>query len=421
MAVTIVVGAQWGDEGKGKIVDTLAASAHVVVRFNGGNNAGHTIINPEIGEIALHLIPAGIFNPETHCLIEKGVVVHIPSLIEEMKLLQKQGVCLKKLQISPLAHMVMPWHIAEERGKEGTSKIGTTLRGIGPCYQDKAGRWHALRIADLLKKELFFERLDSLFWAKKKELNMRYGQHFNPPPFREIREEYETMREFIIPYIGDTSRIIEKSLRKNREILLEGAQGMLLDVDYGTYPYVTSSSTTSVAACHITGISPKEVIRTIGVAKAYVTRVGEGPFPTEIKGEEGDKLRELGREYGATTGRPRRCGWLDIPLLRYAARVNHFTEIALTKLDVLGLLPIVLIGTIYRGVKGELRELQLLRLQEYEPQYRNFASWGDLRGCQFRDELPKEAKDYVKAIERYTKIPIKLISRGGARKDVIAL
>lgn len=422
MSVTAVIGAQWGDEGKGKIVDLLSQSAHMVVRFNGGNNAGHTVIN-EYGESALHLIPAGIFHEGTLCIIERGVVVHPPSLVDEIKVLLEKKVALNGLMISRSAHMVVSWHIAEDQRHESGVAIGTTLRGIGPCYQDKVGRWHAIRIGDLINKDFFITRLEELYTFKVKELRAKFSQNGEEilPPLETIRKEYLEAREYILPYIGDTSRAIRRARAGNENIFLEGAQGTLLDVDHGTYPYVTSSNTVSAAAALLTGIPAREITSVIGVAKAYLTRVGEGPFPTEIRTKEGEKLREAGREYGATTGRPRRCGWPDLPLLRYACMVNDFTEIALTKLDILGLLDQIKVCIGYRGMEEDPDLTDLWDLDIQRPKYTNYHGWGDLSGCRFRDELPEEAARYVNAIEQYIGVRVRYISIGGKRKEIITL
>ena len=422
MAVTIVVGAQWGDEGKGKIVDMLSQAADVVVRYNGGNNAGHSIIN-EHGDFVLHLIPAGIFNPDALCLIERGVVVHPPSLVDEMNFLENSSVSLRGLRISPFAHMVMPWHIVEDKGSEGNGTIGTTLRGIGPCYKDKAGRWHALRIGDMRNKRDFLRMLDKIHIAKVGELAARFpGNKGALPDIEIIRVSYLEARERILPHIGDTTTLLHRAIAVKKSVVMEGAQGTLLDVDYGTYPYVTSSNTISMAACLMTAISPKDVDRIIGVAKAYMTRVGEGPFPTEIVDRDTHHaLQNAGREFGATTGRPRRCGWLDLPLLDYAGRINHFTEIALTKLDILGLLDEIKICVGYRGCHKSLSVQDMFDIGNKNPEYGSWASWGSIEGARFRDELPQLARAYVKMIERHTSIPIRHISVGGKRKEIITL
>ncbi len=421
MSVTIVVGAQWGDEGKGKIVDMLSQSADVVVRYNGGNNAGHSIMN-EFGDFVLHLIPAGIFNPDAFCLIERGVVVHPPSLVDEMNFLESSGVSLGGLRLSPYAHMVMPWHIVEDKESEGGVAIGTTLRGIGPCYKDKAGRWYALRIGDMRNKKNFMRKIYEIYLGKEKELRSRFsGNGAVMPDLETVLVSYMDARERILPFIGDTTTLLHRAIAVKKSVLLEGAQGTLLDVDYGTYPYVTSSNTVSMAAGLITAISPKDVDRIIGVAKAYMTRVGEGPFPTEIQGEANDALRIAGREFGATTGRPRRCGWLDLPLLNYAAQVNHLTEIALTKLDILGMLPEIQVCLGYKHSSKSLALQDMFELETKKPDYGSWKGWGSIEGTRFRDELPDQARAYIKMIERHVGVPIRYISIGGKRKEIISL
>lgn len=421
MAVTIVVGTQWGDEGKGKIVDMLSQEADVVIRFNGGNNAGHTIIDPERGKFALHLVPAGIFNPSTLCLIGRGVVVHPPTLLEEMKELESKGVSLKNLKISPFAHLIMPWHLVEDAAGEKGLKIGTTLRGIGPCYQDKAGRWKALQVGDMLDKKHFLEALEKIYALKKKELSAKYGKKFGLPSLEKIKKQYWKAREIIFKHIDDTDKIVKQALARKKHVLLEGAQGALLDIDYGTYPFVTSSNTTSMAACFLTGIHPKEVTRIIGLVKAYPTRVGTGPFPTKLNVKDDEKLREFGKEFGATTGRPRMCGWMDLPLLKYAAEVNHLTEIALTKMDILGLMSEIKVCLSYKGVGSGIGARDFFNLSKAKPEYKNFSGWGNLEGCRFKDELPKEALRYISAIEKFVKVPIRYISIGAERKEIISL
>ena len=421
MPATIVVGVQWGDEGKGKIVDMLAQSSHVVVRYSGGNNAGHSIMN-EYGDFVLHLIPAGIFNSETHCFIERGVVIHPPSLVDEMRSLEKRHVSLRKLKINPCAHMVMPWHLLEDKGNEADGTIGTTLRGIGPCYQDKAGRWRALRIGDLLNKESFLHMLQEAYIQKKAEIWGRFPQNGNEfPNFESIRDSYMDAREILLPYVADTTMLIHRYMDAGKQILMEGAQGTLLDVDYGTYPYVTSSNTTSMAAVMLTGISPKDIERVIGVTKAYVTRVGRGPFPTEMNEADHWHIQNIGREFGATTGRPRRCGWLDLPLLAYAARVNHLTEIALTKLDILGTLQVVATCMSYGSKRHMLGALDIQNLEQAQPFYTSNVGWGNLEGIRFRDQLPEQALKYVRRIEDYVKVPVRYISIGGRREETISL
>ena len=421
MPATIVVGLQWGDEGKGKIVDMLANSGfHAVVRFGGGNNAGHTIHN-EHGRFALHLVPAGIFNPDTLNIIERGVVVHPTSLIKEMDELLEKNVSLSKLKISPFAHMVMPWHIAEDRGREiaGTTSsgslthIGTTLRGIGPCYQDKAGRWQAFRVGDLINRQTFLEKLEKVYISKALALQAAHGVAL--PSLEDVKREYLEASERIVPHIADTSSLIRKALYYGKNVLCEGAQGTLLDVDFGSYPYVTSSNTTSIAACMLTGINPSDVSRIIGVAKAYVTRVGAGPFPTRMDRETEEQIREFGKEYGATTGRPRLCGWLDLPLLHYACDINHITEIALTKMDVLGFLDPVKICTHYK--EGTV---DMFSLSDMTPVLGSeIHGWGALGECRERSKLPDTARQYIERIEAATATRVRTISIGQERNETI--
>ena len=425
MAVTIVNGLSWGDEGKGKIVDLEAKSADVIIRFSGGNNAGHSIKN-EYGEFALHLVPAGIFNPDAINIIERGVVIHLPSLMGEMQeLLRNPDVSFQKFKISPFAHLVMPWHIAEDQGYEkeaaqniagrATEAIGTTLKGIGPCYKDKAGRWEAFRVCDLVSKKAFLARLEKVYASKAKWLRARFQVEL--PSFDAVRTQFLGAREYVLPYIADTSHIIQEALAADKSILLEGAQGTLLDPDHGTYPNVTSSPTTALGALMITGIPSSAVRRVIGVTKAYVTRVGAGAFPTELSHELDEKLRNIGKEFGATTGRPRRCGWLDLPLLQYAVAINGTTEIALTKMDVLGQLPKVQLGTSYEnGVSGAP---DMTRLSEMKPAYEEFAGWGNLAGARTRADLPDEARRYL---ERITAIcSIGHVSIGAGRTETLTM
>ncbi len=420
MPVTIVMGAQWGDEGKGKIVDELASKAHIIVRFNGGDNAGHTTIN-EFGESKLHLIPCGIFNPQSICIIERGVLINIINLEKEMKDLLDKGVSLRNLRISPFCHLIMPWHIAADKGAEKKFKIGTTLKGIGPCVEAKANRRFAFRICDLLDLKVFGEKFREIFLLNEKELRLLY----EPGLMKSFEEELEN---FILAaiylreggWITNTQDIIHKAVKKEKPILLEGAQGTLLDWNWGTFPYNTSSDVMSIAACMFTGIPMNAVKHNIGIAKAYLTRVGEGPFPTEIFGPEGDTLRKLGKEFGATTGRPRRCGWLDLMLLRYAARINNFTSIALTKVDILGKFPVIKLGIGYKGLKRDINELDFMKLEKMEPVYRIMeGDWGNLSRFRWREEFPKTLRDYLNVIEDFIEIPVTLISTGESRGNIV--
>lgn len=416
MPVIISAGAQWGDEGKGKVADVDSANADVVVRYQGGNNTGRTVVN-EYGKEVLHIVPTGIFR-EKICIIEKGVALHPPSFIAEIESLRRRGVPLDNLKISYFAHLVMPWHIVKDRGKERSGregkKIGTTGQGIGPCYQDKMGRSQAIRVADMLDARHFAEKIQEIYHQKSAKLS-HYGEL---PPIDEVMYAYMEARELIVPFVTDTWKIIKDFLRRRLYILLEGAQAILLDVDHGTYPHVTSSSTGSTAALMYTGISPDEVEVIKGVAKAYVTRVGEGPFPTEIHGGEGDLLREEGHEYGSTTGRPRRCGWLDLPLLRYATEVLHATELALTKLDVVGKMHRIKVCTGYRGV-SEIGAIEFLNLESQEPEYIEMEGWGELGNPECRDDLPENARRIINMVEDYTGIPVTFISTGPERSQYV--
>ena len=344
---------------------------------------------------------------------------------EMQELLRNPDVSFQKFKISPFAHLVMPWHIAEDQGYEkeaaqniagrATEAIGTTLKGIGPCYKDKAGRWEAFRVCDLVSKKAFLARLEKVYASKAKWLRARFQVEL--PSFDAVRTQFLGAREYVLPYIADTSHIIQEALAADKSILLEGAQGTLLDPDHGTYPNVTSSPTTALGALMITGIPSSAVRRVIGVTKAYVTRVGAGAFPTELSHELDEKLRNIGKEFGATTGRPRRCGWLDLPLLQYAVAINGTTEIALTKMDVLGQLPKVQLGTSYEnGVSGAP---DMTRLSEMKPAYEEFAGWGNLAGARTRADLPDEARRYL---ERITAIcSIGHVSIGAGRTETLTM
>ncbi len=426
MPTTVVVGMQWGDEGKGKVIDLMSPHAHVVVRINGGKNSGRTIVN-EVGESVLHQIPAGIFNPEAINIIERGVVVHIPSLLEEIRMLEVQGVFLGNLQISLNAHMLMPWHIAadimaEERArKSGGLFIGTTKSGIGPCYEDKAGRRFAIRMGDMREKGAFLIRLESVYKEKLSQLKAFYGK-VGMPSWGEIKRQYLEARERILPHLADTRKTIQWVVENRKSVLLEVAHAFGLDPDHGTFPYNTSSNTTALSACNLVGISPINA-HIIGVVKAYPTRVGEGVLPTLIDPQSDEFIREKGNEYGATTGRPRRCGWLDVLLLRHAIGVNQCTELALTKADILGLFPgEIKMCTGYAGVEGDIGDEEIYYLDRQVPIYDAFFEpWGSFEGCRFRGELPSEMRRYVTTIENLTRTPITLLSIGPKRKEIITL
>lgn len=424
MPNVIVVGAQWGDEGKGKIVDFLTEKADVVARYQGGHNAGHTVvINDE--KFILHLIPSGILHKGKMCLIGNGVVVNPAALIEEIKGLEERGVEVgKNLFLSKNAHLIMPYHMAIDRESDrfkGTKRIGTTGRGIGPTYVDKMARI-GIRVVDLLQPEVFREKLKvNLF-----DINFLLENLYRIPRFdiEDIYSKYMGYAEKLSEYIADTDIIINSIISENRNVLFEGAQGTLLDVDHGTYPYVTSSNATAGGACTGLGIGPTKISKVLGVVKAYTTRVGSGPFPTEIKDSLGDKLRERGGEYGATTGRPRRCGWLDTVILRHSARINGLTGIAITKLDILDGLEKIKICTSYK-YKGKIYEefpKEINILEECEPVYEEVDGWSESTiGIREFKRLPERAKAYIKRIEEILGVEVQLISTGQRRDELIQI
>lgn len=425
MAKTVVVlGTQWGDEGKGKIVDSLTERADLVVRFQGGNNAGHTVMVDD-KEIILHLIPSGILHENKLCLMGNGLVINPKALLEEMRELTERGIKLNNnLKISKNAHLIMPYHLAIEKEKEaqkGNKKIGTTLRGIGPAYVDKMARI-GIRVVDLLYPEILKEKIE----ANLAELNPVLSKVYGAKEFdtEEVYKEYMEYAEKLMHFIDDTDIIVNEAIDEGKKVLFEGAQGTLLDIDHGTYPYVTSSSPTAGGVCTGAGVGPTKINTILGVVKAYTTRVGSGPFPTEIKGPFGDEIREKGGEYGATTGRPRRCGWLDFVALRHAVRVNGLTGLIITKLDVLDGLETIKVCTAYR-YEGELitefpKALNVL--QQCEPVYEELSGWKDsTRGITSFDDLPANAQQYLKHIEDTLGVPVDIISTGKKRDDIIIL
>jgi adenylosuccinate synthase len=420
----ILVGIQWGDEGKGKIVDYLANDADMVVRFQGGNNAGHTVI---IGDqkIVLHLIPSGILRDKTVCVIANGVVLDPSVLRKEIEVLKEKGFSVSptNLQISHHAHLILPYHSKLDKlneTKKGDLKVGTTGRGIGPAYVDKFDRI-GLRVGDYLDLTLFREKLKLNVEIKNQILQKIYNT--NPVSYDEIEKEMLSHREWILPHLKDTSYVIYQAQQAKQKILFEGAQGTSLDVDHGTYPYVTSSNTISGAACTGAGVGPTTINKVIGVCKAYATRVGEGPFPTELKDETGEFLRKQGQEFGATTGRPRRCGWLDMVCLQYAVRVNGITDLAITKLDVLSGFKTIKICTSYRHGDGSVNDrfpADARALAKIQPIYEEHEGWEKIpSGCEKYEELPVAAKAFLSRIEELTKTKISLISTGPDRKDQI--
>jgi adenylosuccinate synthase len=423
MPATILVGTQWGDEGKGKATDLLADHMDLVVRYQGGNNAGHTV--RVAGEtFKLHLIPSGILYPHITPVIADGVVVDPRVLLEEMDGLAARGVDVSRLLVSANAHLIMPYHLELDRVTErylGRQRLGTTRRGIGPAYADKAARI-GLRVQDLTDEKIFRQKLE----AALKEKNAVLAKVYNRLPLdgQEIAGDYLRFGERLAPHIADTSSVIHRALGDGRGVLLEGAQGTLLDLDHGTYPFVTSSNPVAGGALVGSGIGPKEVDRVIGVTKAYVTRVGSGPFPTEDRGEAGERMRERGQEFGTTTGRPRRCGWFDAVLLRYAARINGLTELFVTKLDVLSGLPSVKVCTAYR-FEGETYEdfpPHQTIVHKAEPLFEDVEGWTeDLGDARSPDELPPAARKYVERLSDLGGVPVLTVSVGPSREETVEL
>jgi adenylosuccinate synthase len=420
VAVRVVVGAQWGDEAKGKVVDLLAQDAEFVVRYAGGSNAGHTVCT-DGHTFKFHLIPAGILHPQVTPVIADGVVIDLRALEAEANTLREQGIDIGRLRIGLGAHLVLPYHRRldelEEARTEG--RIGTTRRGIGPTYADKAARI-GLRIADLLDPDRFRARLRRALEQRNALFQRVYETE--PLDLEALAAEWLHYGAQWRDHFTDVPALLQDALAAGKSILMEGAQGTLLDLDYGTYPYVTSSHPVAAGACLGTGIPPRCLDEVWGVAKAYTTRVGEGPFPTELADEQGDYIRERGREYGTTTGRARRCGWLDLVALRYAARLNGFTALAITLLDVLSGLPTLRVCVAYRldGAYTERFVADGFTLARCEPIYEELPGWQEEIGdCRHREELPPNAQRYLAFIEQYVGVPIRLISVGPAREQTI--
>ena len=421
MPVIAVIGAQWGDEGKGKIVDLLAEKAHLVVRFSGGDNAGHTVVN-DYGEFKLHLVPSGIFSRQAVCLLGNGVVINPAVLLDELELLQKNGVDTSKFFISDRAHLIMPYHTLldglEEEARAGKA-IGTTRKGIGPAFADKVARL-GIRVGDLLDSVAFGERLRFILEYKNTVLTKVYGT--SPLSFAEIYNTYCQFGERLAPYIRETTVILEEALAQGKKVLLEGAQGTLLDPDFGTYPYTTSSSPMAGEGCLGTGISPLRISQILGVFKGYCTRVGGGPMPTELQDETADLIRERAHEYGTTTGRPRRCGWFDAVASHFSTRINGFTAAAITRLDVLDILPKLKIGVGYEldGQRIDYFPSNITALARCKPIYEELSGWqaptSDIRRY---DGLPAEARKYIKRLEELISCPVHLISVGARREQII--
>lgn len=421
MSVRVIVGAQWGDEGKGKIVDLLSEHADIVARYQGGANAGHTIVHGDKKYI-LHLIPSGILHPEVHCVIGNGVVIDPVALMDEIRMLEDLGVNIDgRLHISHKAHLIMPYHKMLDQAREkmagSSASIGTTGRGIGPSYIDKAQRV-GIRIVDLLDRDVLEAKLRTNFEEKSAILEALYDAE--PIDIDRLIEEYMAFDTQIDPFITDTTSLLHQAIKDGKRILAEGAQGALLDLDHGTYPFVTSSNPTSGGACTGLGIPPTAISDITGVVKAYSTRVGNGPFPTELNDATGELLRSEGHEFGATTGRSRRCGWLDIPALRYSCMINGITEIALTKLDVLGVLDQIDICVGYRIDEKPVRHFpaDVHSLERVSCDYITMPGWNcSLDGIRSFEALPQAAQDYVSVVERLVETPITWVSTSPARDD----
>ena len=425
MSAFIVLGAQWGDEGKGKMTDYLAENADVVVRFQGGNNAGHTVVVGE-KEYKLHLIPSGILYNDKLNVIGNGVVLDTKALFEEISYLESLGVDITpdRLIISDRAHVIMPYHRVLDGIKErarGNKDIGTTGKGIGPSYTDKMER-SGIRVCDLIHKEVFEENLKETLEIKNKIITEVFGE--KALDYNEIYNEYLGYAEKLRPFVKDISVIVNKKIKEGREVLFEGAQGTLLDIDYGTYPYVTSSSTIAGGVCIGAGVGPTAITNAVGIAKAYTTRVGKGPFPTELLDKTGDWIREKGHEFGVTTGRARRCGWLDLVILKTSARVSGLTSFAVTKIDTLAGLDTLKVCTGYR-LNGEIIDYvpaSLEDLAKCEPIYEEFEGWDDsIANARCYEDLPENAIKYLKKIEDFTETKVSIVSVGPKRDQTMMI
>ncbi len=425
MANIVVVGTQWGDEGKGKVVDLLTADVEFVVRFQGGNNAGHTL-EVDGRQFIFHLIPSGILYENKKCLIGNGLVVDPEVLLKEMESLKKAGIVVgpQRLSLSEKAHMIMPYHKALDLAREaakGKDKIGTTGRGIGPCYEDKVSRC-GIRAIDLMEPEI----LEEMIRENLKEKNFLLEKFLGASPLRArtILDQYLVMGQKLAPFIKDVSVELDQAAKEGKAILFEGAQGTHLDIDHGTYPFVTSSNPVASTACSGAGVGPKQIHHVLGIVKAYTTRVGAGPFVTELEDETGDFIQEKGKEFGATTGRRRRCGWLDLVIVNDAVRLNGLDSLAITKLDVLtGLDTLkICVGYEMNGNTFNQRPASLRKTALCKPVYKEMAGWKeDISGVREKKDLPKATLDYLSAIEEITGVPISIISVGPGRNDTIVV
>ena len=420
MSTLVIVGAQWGDEAKGKMVDVLAREADVVVRYSGGNNAGHTVI---VGDstFKFQLLPAGILHTGVTSVLGGGMAICPKSLLEEIATTREQQNELGDLAVSPAAHVVFPYHRLLDKLEEearGENKIGTTSRGIGPAYTDKVQRL-GIRMGEFIHPDTFRRRLQEVLAAKNRLMQM-----FGEPPisFKDLYDEYVVYAAQMRQYVKDTDAIVQNAVAENKRVLFEGAQGSFLDLDAGTYPYVTSSHPTAGGACIGTGIGPRDIDGVLGVCKAYMTRVGEGPFPAELHDETGERIREQGHEYGTVTGRPRRCGWLDAVALRHSARINSLSGLIVTRVDVLCGIPEVKLATKYEinGQRLDGMPSTVKEWSEVEPSFETFPGWaGDLQSARSMDDLPKEARGYLAAVEDRTGVPIAIVSVGPDREETI--
>lgn len=429
MSVAIVVGAQWGDEGKGKVVDYYAAQADIIVRYCGGANAGHTIVSGG-KKFAFHHVPSGVLYPEKINIVGNGVVLEPKKFFEELSQLDAVGV-KPNILISPRTHLVMPYHIAldgAEEGKKGSLAAGTTKRGIGPCYSDKAARF-GIRVGELLQPALFKEKLHTMHALKVKLLKDVYGIDFVQSE-AEIHKLYTEYGKKLAPFVGDTNDVLFSSIKKGKKVLFEGAQATMLDIDHGMYPFGTSSNTTAGGACTGSGIGPTMIDEVVGVVKVYTSRVGAGPLPTELNDETGQFIRDKGGEYGTTTGRPRRIGWLDLVTIRYAASVNGLTGLAFTRLDTLSGVTKVKVCTHYEldGKKLSLPPASYSEIARCKPIYQTFEGWADIGAEKWREcakkgfaHLPREAQSYLKFISDEAGVPIYVVGVGAGREDTIVL
>ncbi len=422
MSVRVIIGAQWGDEGKGKIVDLLSDKVEYVARFQGGANAGHTLKFDD-KEVVLHLVPSGIFNGDAKCIIGNGVVIDPIALVEEIENVKKMGFSLQhRFFVSQTAHVILPYHKILDKLKEkrrAKDAIGTTGRGIGPAYVSKVARI-GIRMVDLLDRAVLRKKIEQNI----QDINYALENLYEEPTLNadDLMAEIEDSIKVLEPYICNTSNILHEAIEAGENILLEGAQGCLLDVDHGTYPYVTSSSPTSGGACTGTGVPPTAITHVMGITKAYCTRVGNGPFPTELLDETGEDLRKKGHEFGATTGRPRRCGWLDLVALKYAVRINGMNELTLTKMDVMDGFEEIKVCTSYKinGEETKVFPLCLDEVENVEPVYTSLPGWDkDISGMTSWDELPSAAKSYIEFVEDYLGVKFTIISTGPKRSETI--